>query len=67
MNALISDQIESLQRFSLKALKVEKELFEKPDKMKELEEAEVVYCSPEYLEVSFDHVLKASHDGSVAR
>ena len=50
LNALISDQLESCQRLKLKAVKMEQELFDNDDKLTELEEAEVVYCSPETLE-----------------
>ena len=49
-NALVSDQFESCQRLKLKAVKMEQELFDNDDKLRELEEAEVVYCSPETLE-----------------
>ena len=54
LNALISDQLESCQRFKLKAVKMEQELFD-DDKLTELKEAEVVY------------VLQTSRDGSVAK
>ena len=50
LNALISDQLESFQRLKLRAVKMEQELFDNNDKLTELEEAEVVYCSPETLE-----------------
>ena len=50
LNALISDQLESCQRLKLKAVKMEQELLDNDNKLKELEEAEVVYCSPETLE-----------------
>ena len=50
LKALISDQIESCQRLTPKAVKMEQELFDNDDKLTELEEAEVVYCSPETLE-----------------
>ena len=52
LNALMSDQLESCQRLNLKAVKMEQELFDNEDKLAELEEAEVVYCSPETLENS---------------
>ena len=35
---------------ALRAVKMEQELFDNDDKLTELEEAEVVYCSPETLE-----------------
>ena len=54
LDALISDQLESCQRFKLKAVKMEQELFD-DDKLTELKEAEVVY------------VLQTSRDGSVAK
>ena len=44
------DQLESCQRLKLKAVKMEQELLDNDNKLKELEEAEVVYCSPETLE-----------------
>ena len=47
LNALIADQRESCQRLKLKA--VEMELFDN-DTLKELKNAEVLYCSPETLE-----------------
>ena len=50
LNALISDQLESCQRLELKAVKMEQELLDNDNKLKELEEAEVVYCSLETLE-----------------
>ncbi|XP_068722286.1 ATP-dependent helicase wrn-1-like isoform X2 [Montipora capricornis] len=50
LNALISDQLESCQRLKLKAVKMEQELFGNDDKRTELDQAEVVYCSPETLE-----------------
>ena len=50
LNALISDQLESCQRLKLKAVKMEQELLDNDNKLKELEEADVVYCSPETLE-----------------
>ena len=50
LNALISDQLESCQRLKLKAVKMEQEVFDNDDKLTELEEADVVYCSPETLE-----------------
>ena len=51
LNALIADQRESCQR--LKAVEMERELFDNDDTLKELKNAEVlysVYCSPETLE-----------------
>ena len=42
LSTLISDQIQSCKTRGLKAMKLKKELFDKPDRMKELEEAEVV-------------------------
>ena len=51
LSALISDQLESCQRLKLKAVKMEQELLENDNKLKELEEAKVVYCSPETLEL----------------
>ena len=50
LNALISDKLESCQRLKLKAVKMEQELLDNDNKLKELEEAEVVYCSLETLE-----------------
>ena len=50
LNALMSDELESCQRLKLKAIKMERELFDNDDTLKELEEAEVLYCSPETLE-----------------
>ena len=50
LNAFISDLLESCQRLKLKDVKMEEELFDNDDKLTELEEAEVVYCSPETLE-----------------
>mgnify|MGYP000403399543 CR=1 FL=1 len=35
---------------ALRAVKMEQELFDNDDKLTDLEEAEVVYCSPETLE-----------------
>lgn len=50
-NALISDQLESCQRLKLKAaVEMEWELFDNDNTLKELEEAKVLYCSPETLE-----------------
>ena len=42
LNALIFDQLESCQRFKLKAVEMELELFDNDDTLKELEEAEVL-------------------------
>ena len=50
LNALISDQVESFQRLKLKAVEMEQELFDNDDTLKEVEEAEVLYCSLEILE-----------------
>ena len=50
LNAVISDQLESCQRLKLKAVKMGQELFDNDDKVTELQEAEVVYCSSETLE-----------------
>ena len=40
LNTLISDQVESCQRLKLKAVKMEQELFDSDDKLKELEGAD---------------------------
>ena len=45
LNALISDQRESCQRLKLKAVEMERELFDNDDALKELKNAEVLYCS----------------------
>ena len=52
LNALIADQRESCQRLKLKAVEMERELFDmyNDDTLKELKNAEVLYCSPETLE-----------------
>ena len=50
LNALIADQRESCQRLKLKAVEMERELFDNDDALKELKNAEVLYCSPETLE-----------------
>ena len=50
LNALMSDELESCQRLKLKAVKMEQELFDNDNTLKELEEAEVLYCSLETLE-----------------
>ena len=50
LNALITDQRESCQRLKLKAVEMERELFDNDDTLKELKNAEVLYCSPETLE-----------------
>ena len=50
LNALIADQCESCQRLKLKAVEMERELFDKDDTLKEFKNAEVLYCSPETLE-----------------
>ena len=49
LNALIADQRESCQRLKLKAVEMERELFNN-DTLKELKNAEVPCCSPETLE-----------------
>ena len=49
LNALKADQRESFQRPKLKAVEMERELFDN-DTLKELKNAEVLYCSPETLE-----------------
>ena len=49
LNALIADQRESCQRLKLKVVEMERELFDN-DTLKELKNAEVLYCSPETLE-----------------
>ena len=50
LNALIDDQCESCQRPKLKAVEMVRELFDNDDTLKELKNAEVLYCSPETLE-----------------
>ena len=51
LNALIAGQRESCQRLKLKAVEmVERELFDNDDTLKELKNAEMLYCSPETLE-----------------
>ena len=50
LNALIADQRESCQRLKLKAVEMERELFDNDDPLKELKNAEVLYRSPETLE-----------------
>ena len=52
LNVLITDQRESCQRLKLKAVKMERELFDNDDTLKELKNAEVLYHSPETLENS---------------
>ena len=47
LNALIADQRESCQKLKLKAVEMERELFDNDDTLKELKNAEVLYCSPE--------------------
>ena len=44
LNALIADQRESCQRLKLKAFEMERELFDNDDTLKELKNAEVLYC-----------------------
>ena len=46
LNALIDDQRESCQRLKLKSVEMERELFDNDDTLKELKNAEVLYCSP---------------------
>ena len=50
LNALIANQRESCQRLQLKAVEMERELFDNYDTLNELKNAEVLYCSPETLE-----------------
>ena len=50
LNALIADQRESCQRLKLKAVEMERELLDNDDTLKELKNAEVLFCSPETLE-----------------
>ena len=50
LNALLADQRESCQRLKLKAVEMVRELFDNDDTLKELKNAEVLYCSPETLE-----------------
>ena len=50
LNVLIADQRESCQRLKLKAVEMERELFDNGDTLNELKNAEVLYCSPETLE-----------------
>ena len=52
MRVFISDQLdhESCQRPKLKAVKMEQKLFNNDNTLKELEEGEVLSCSPEALE-----------------
>ena len=52
LNALIADQRESCQRLKLKAVEMERELFDNDDTLNELKNAEVLYCSPETLKTS---------------
>ena len=44
------DQRQSCQRLKLKAVEMERELFDNDDTLKELKNAKVLYCSPETLE-----------------
>ena len=47
----VAEQRESCQRLKLKAVEMERELFDNDDTVKELKNAEVLlYCSPETLE-----------------
>ena len=50
LNALIADQRDSCQRLKLRAVEMERELLDNDDTLKELKNAEVLYCSPETLE-----------------
>ena len=51
LNALTADQRhESCQRLKLKAVEMERELFDNDDSLKELKNVEVLYRSPETLE-----------------
>ena len=51
LNALITDQHESCQRLKLKAVEMERELFDNDDTLHKLKKVEVLlYCSPETLE-----------------
>ena len=50
LNALIDDQRESCQRLKLKVVEMLWEPFDNDDTLKELKNAEVLYCSPETLE-----------------
>ena len=50
LNALIGDRRECCQRLKLKAVEMERELFDNDDTLKELLNAEVLYYSPETLE-----------------
>ena len=43
------DQLEYCRRLKLKAIKMEQELLDNDNKAKELEDAKVLYCSPETL------------------
>ena len=50
LNALITDQHESCQRLKLKAVEMERELFDNDDTLNKLKKVEVLlYCSPETL------------------
>ena len=46
----VSDQLESCQRVKLNAVKMEQELFDNNNKLKELKEAKLLYSSSETLE-----------------
>ena len=50
LNALIADRRESFQRLKLKAVEMERELFDNDEILNELKNAEVLYCSPQTLE-----------------
>ena len=51
LDALIADQRESCQMLKLKAVEMERELFNNDDTLNKLKNAEVLlYCSPETLE-----------------
>ena len=49
LNVLKADRRESCQRLKLKAVEMERELFDN-DTLKELKNGEVLHCSPETLE-----------------
>ena len=50
LDALIDDQRESCERLKLKAAEMVRELFDNDNTLRELKNAEVLYCSPETLE-----------------
>ena len=49
LNTLIDDQRESCQRLKLKVVEMVRELLDNDDTLRELKNAEVLYCSPETL------------------